>query len=73
MDDRQGRGLQSFVVYDTATGKEVVRTAEGSLPGAAQNDINTMSAMIAIDAGVAYWHDGTGVRRTTSPRGRCRR
>jgi hypothetical protein len=60
--DSSGRGAPEFVVYDTAKGEEVVRTAEGSLPGAAQNDINTMSAMIAIDGGVAYWHDGTGVQ-----------
>src|SRR4029079_1688564 len=55
-------GAPEFVVYDTATRDEVVRTSEGSLPGAAQNDINTMSAMLAIDNGVAYWHDATGVK-----------
>jgi hypothetical protein len=60
--DSSGLGAPEFVVYDTAKGEEVVRTAEGSLPGAAQNDIDTMSAMIAIDDGVAYWHDGTGVK-----------
>jgi len=50
-------------VYDTATGKEVVRTAEGQpARRGAKTTSNTMSAMIAIDAGVAYWHDGTGVK-----------
>jgi hypothetical protein len=60
--DPSGAGAPDFVVYDTRTGAEAVRTSEGSLPGAAQNHIDTMSAMIAIDGGVAYWHDGTGVK-----------
>jgi hypothetical protein len=60
--DPSGGGAPAFVVYDTATGTEVVRTADGSLPGSAQSDIATMSAMIAVDDGVAYWHDGAGVQ-----------
>jgi hypothetical protein len=60
--DPSGAGAPQFVVYDTTTADEVVRTAQGSLPGAAQTDIDTMSAMLAIDRGVAYWHDSEGVK-----------
>jgi hypothetical protein len=60
--DPSGPGAPAFVVYDTATGDEVVRTSQGSLPGDAQADIDTMSAMIAIDGGIAYWHDSEGVK-----------
>ena len=59
---RLGRAPE-FVVYDAATGAEVVRTSEGSLAVAqSQNDINTMSAVITIDGGLVYWHDSTGVK-----------
>jgi hypothetical protein len=60
--DGSGGGAPDFVVYDTAAGKEVVRTAQGSASAAAQQNPRRLSAMIAIDGGVAYWHDGSGVQ-----------
>jgi hypothetical protein len=60
--DSTDQGAPAFVVYDTAKGEEVVRTTEGSLAGSAQNDPDTVSVMIAIDNGIAYWHDGSGVK-----------
>jgi hypothetical protein len=61
--DGSAGGAPEFVVYDTAAGEEVVRTAEGSLASpAAQQNPRKLSAMIAIDGGLAYWHDGSGVQ-----------
>jgi hypothetical protein len=51
-------GLQ-FVVYDTDKGEEVFHTA---VDPHAQNDIDTMAAVISIDGGVVYWHDRVGVQ-----------
>jgi hypothetical protein len=52
-----------FVVYDTAAREEVVRTAQGSRADPrAQQRLATASVMIAIDGGVAYWHDGSGIQ-----------
>jgi hypothetical protein len=52
--------VPTFVVYDTATRQEVVRTEDGSDPGGQLDDF-TRSAMIAIDGATAYWHNSQGV------------
>jgi hypothetical protein len=61
--DPTGSAGPEFVVYDTDKGEEVARTAEGiAADPQAQNDINTMAAVIAIDGGAVYWHDSVGVQ-----------
>jgi hypothetical protein len=61
--DPTGPAGPEFVVYDTSRGEEAVRTADGiAADPQAQNDINTMAAVIAIDGGTVYWHDSIGVQ-----------
>ena len=54
-----------LVVYNTAAGEEVLRTAEGSLPEREMDDpYRQTTTIVDIDGGTVYWHNSIGIVAT---------
>jgi hypothetical protein len=58
--DTDAEPVPEFVVFDTATGRQVVRTSEGNKPVPDQADEFDLPVVHAIDDDTAYWHSSAG-------------
>lgn len=58
--DTEAKPAPEFVVYDTDTRAEVVRTSEGNTPEASSAGEFALPTIAAIDGDVAYWHSEAG-------------
>lgn len=59
--DTSARPASEFVVYDTASQSEVVRTSEGNTPTSEQTGEFELPMMRAVDGDHAYWHSSAGI------------
>lgn len=53
--------LAEFVVYDTSSRSEVVRTSEGNTPTETQVGEFELPMILAVDGENAYWHSSEGI------------
>lgn len=61
--------LAEFVVYDTSTRSEVVRTSEGNTPTDTQVGEFELPMILAVDGQNAYWHSSEGITAWDLPTG----
>ncbi len=58
--DKSALPVSEFVVYDTSSRSEVVRTSEGNKPAQEQAGQSEVPMIEAIDGSYAYWHSSEG-------------
>lgn len=61
--DTESGPASEFVVYDTSSRTEVVRTSEGNVPTTDSTGEFDLPMMGAIDGEFAYWHSSAGITR----------
>ncbi len=59
--DTSARPAAEFVVYDTTSRSEVVRTSEGNTPTTEQTGEFELPMVRAVDGSYAYWHSSEGI------------
>ena len=59
--DTSARPAAEFVVYDTSSRSEVVRTSEGNIPTDEQVGEFELPMVRAVDGSYAYWHSSEGI------------
>ncbi len=59
--DTTATPVPEFVVYDTATREEAVRTAEGSVAITDRTGEFDLPTVLAVDGQTGYWHNSEGV------------
>lgn len=59
--DTSATPVPQFVVYDTATGQEAVRTAEGNVAITDDTGEFDLPTVLAVDGHMGYWHNSEGV------------